>query len=260
VWETAVFVLNVLAFVMIGLQLRPIWERLDPAMRLDYGLVAAAVLATVILTRFAWVMTFNALVRLDIRWRGFRPPRPMMKPTVRSGLIISWCGMRGIVTLAAAFALPQAGPDGQGAFPYRDLIVFSAFCVVLGTLVLQGLTLRPILRHVQLADDDPVGREVALARVAAFRASLATLEHETSEEAEALRREYLAALQRAEKDPDGRNPVELPADHLRRRAIEAARSTVNDLRAKGEIGDDAFHRLEEELDWAELSASLPRSG
>src|SRR5215203_6029595 len=106
----------------------------------------------------------NTVVRLYIARRGFHPPRPMMQPTVRSGLVVSWCGMRGIVTLAAAFALPEAAPDGQGAFPFRDLIVFTAFCVVLGTLVLQGLTLRSILRRAQLADDDPVGRETALAR------------------------------------------------------------------------------------------------
>ena len=132
VWETAVFVLNVLAFVMIGLQLRPIWERLDPAARWEYGLVAAAVLATVILTRFAWVMSYNTVVRLYIARRGFHPPRPMMRPTVRSGLIVSWCGMRGIVTLAAAFGVAAGGPDGRAHFRYRDLIVFTAFCVVLG--------------------------------------------------------------------------------------------------------------------------------
>jgi Na+/H+ antiporter len=260
VWETAVFVLNVLAFVMIGLQLRPIWERLDPAARWEYGLVAAVVLATVILTRFAWVMSYNTVVRLYIARRGFRPPRPMMQPTVRSGLVVSWCGMRGIVTLAAAFALPEAAPDGQGAFPFRDLIVFTAFCVVLGTLVLQGLTLRSILRRAQLADDDPVGRETALARVAAYRAALRTLDGNASPEADALRREYSGALQRAEDDPDGRAALEFPGDDLRRRAIAVARATINDLRRNHEIGDDAFHRLEEELDWAELGASSPRSG
>jgi monovalent cation/hydrogen antiporter len=260
VWDTAVFVVNVLAFVMIGLQLGPIWARLDPTMRLEYGLVAAAVLAAVILTRFAWVMTYNTIVRLHIARYGFHPPRPMMKPTVQSGLIVSWCGMRGIVTLAAAFALPEAGPDGQGAFPFRDLIVFTAFCVVLGTLVLQGLTLRPILQRFQLTDDDPVSREVGRARIAAFRAALATLEGDQSPEAEALRLEYIAVLQRAEQDPDGSVPIELPGDHLRRRAIQAARTAVDDLRAKGEIGDNAFHRIEEELDWAELAAAPPRSG
>src|SRR5262245_13767626 len=144
VWETAVFVLNVLAFVLIGLQIGPIFEMLAPGQRVRYLLVAAGVLATVILVRFAWVMTYNWAVRRHIRRYGFHPRRPTMPPTVKSGLIVSWCGMRGIVTLVAALALPN-GDDGGAAFPQRDLIVFVAFCVVLGTLVIQGFTLRPLL-------------------------------------------------------------------------------------------------------------------
>jgi CPA1 family monovalent cation:H+ antiporter len=254
VWETVVFILNVLAFVLIGLQLGPIWERLAPALRTEYAIVAAAVLATVIVVRFAWVMTHNKLVRMSIARHGFHPPRPMTAPTVRSGLVISWCGMRGIVTLAAAFALPDGDPGGHGSFPFRDLILVTAFCVVLGTLVIQGLTLRPLLWLMRFADSDPVRQEVRLARVAAFRAALKQLDGEASPEAEALRREYTAALARVEQDPDGKEPAELPGDPLRRRAIAAARHAASDLRQRGEIGDDAFHRLEEELDRAELGA------
>jgi len=97
--------------------------------RVHYLVIAAAVLATVILIRFAWVMSYNTVVRWRIRRVGFHPPRPMMPPTVKGGLIISWCGMRGIVTLVAALALPNG--DGGPVFPFRDLIVFVAFCVVL---------------------------------------------------------------------------------------------------------------------------------
>ena len=112
---------------------------------------------TVIVVRLAWHMPFNAVVRWRDRRFGFHPPRPMLRPTVGSGLIISWSGMRGIVSLAAAMALPSG-------FPYRDLIVLTAFSVVLGTLVIQGLTLKPLLRALNLHDDDPVGREVRVAR------------------------------------------------------------------------------------------------
>lgn len=135
VWETAVFVLNVLAFVFIGLQIRPILDGLEPSVRTRYGLVALAVLVTVIVIRIMWFMSYNFVVRWRVRRVGFHPPRPMLPPTVRGGLIISWCGMRGVVSLAAALALPAV-------FPYRDLIVLTAFSVVVGTLVLQGLTLR----------------------------------------------------------------------------------------------------------------------
>ena len=253
VWETAVFVLNVLAFFLIGLQIRPILEELDPAQRDQYLAVAGAVLVTVILVRIAWVMTYNTVVRLKVRRFGFHPPRPMMAPTVRGGLIISWCGMRGIVTLAAAFALP-IGHDTAGRFPFRDLVVLTAFIVVLGTLVIQGLTLRPLLKFLDLRDDDPVGREVAQARLSAYQAALRAIDGDTSAEAKALRREYATALSQAESDPDGRVAATLPGDALRRRAVAAARAAVSSLRQRGDIGDDAFHRLEEELDRAELSA------
>jgi len=253
VWETAVFVLNVLAFFMIGLQIRPIMEALDPAQQTQYLAVAGAVLATCILARILWVMSYNAVVRWQVRRHGFHPPRPMSPPTLRGGLVIAWSGMRGIVTLAAALALPL-GDVAAGGFPFRDLIVLTAFIVVLGTLVIHGLTLRPLLTWLDLRDDDPVGREVALARGAAHRAALQAIDGDTSAEAERLRQEYAAVLSQAGNDPDGGAPTASPADALRRRAIAAARAAVSSLRRSGEIGDDAFHRVEEQLDWKELGA------
>jgi len=248
VWETAVFVLNVLAFVLIGLQLGPIWDRLDDPVRLKYSLIAAAVLGAVILTRIAWVMSYNTALRLAIARRGFHPPRPMAAPTFKGGIIMSWCGMRGIVTLAAAFALPEG-------FPYRDLILLTAFAVVLGTLVIQGLTLRPLISALRLKDENPVATEVARARAIAYRAALDEINGDRSEAAEILRLEYGAVLLRAKANPDGGvSSGELPADPLRRRAIAAARRSIIGLRESEDIGDDAFHQLEEEFDWAELSA------
>src|SRR6185437_11994225 len=102
VWEAVVFALNILAFIFIGLQIRPILASLDPGDRTRYFALAGAVLLTVIVVRFAWQMSFNALVRWRDRRFGFHPPRPMLRPTIGSGLIISWAGMRGIVSLAAA--------------------------------------------------------------------------------------------------------------------------------------------------------------
>ena len=246
VWDTVVFVLNVLAFVLIGLQLRPIWERLDDPVRLKYCLVAAAVLGIVMLTRIAWVMSYGVVLRLLIARRGPDPKRPMVAPTVRGGLVVSWCGMRGIVTLAAAFALPEN-------FPYRDLMLLTAFTVVLGSLVIQGLTLRPLITALKLRDENPVTLEVARARAVAYRAALDEIDGDPSEPAEILRLEYRALLLRAE-DNGGVASGELPADPLRRRAIHAARQSILKLRESEEIGDDAFHQLEEEFDWAELSA------
>ena len=120
---TVVFALNIFAFIFIGLQIRPILVELAPPAREQYLGVAAAVLATVILVRIVWHMSFNAALRSRDRHFGFNPPRPMLRPSVGSGLVISWAGMRGIVTLAAASALPEG-------FPARDLIVLgvSSWC------------------------------------------------------------------------------------------------------------------------------------
>jgi len=246
VWETAVFVLNVLAFVFIGLQLRPIVDSLEPAVRGRYFGVAAAVLVTVIVVRMAWHMSFNFVVRWRDRRFGFHPPRPMLRPTVGSGLVVSWSGMRGIVTLAAAMALPAG-------FPFRDLIVLTAFFVVLGTLAIQGLTLGPLLRALNLHDDDPVGHEVAAARARALRAGLEVLGHDASPAAEAVRQEFRAHLGSVEagREQGQAGPQEHRETH--RRAIRAARQAVHDMRASEAIGDDAFHQMELELDWIEMS-------
>jgi NhaP-type Na+/H+ or K+/H+ antiporter len=238
----------VLAFMLIGMQLRPIWERLDELVRLEYCAIAAGVLATVIFTRIAWVIIYGTTLRLLIARGIFHPGRSTAAPTVESGIVVSWCGMRGIVTLAAAYALPEG-------FPYRDLILLTAFAVVLGSLVIQGLTLRPLILALRLKDENPVAAEVARARAVAYRAALDEIDGDPSEEAEMLRLEYRALLLRAEGNPDGGvSTGELPADPLRRRAINAARRAILTLRQSETIGDDAFHQLEEEFDWAELSA------
>ena len=246
VWETVIFVLNILAFIFIGLQMRPILDRIEPAARGRYFAVAGAVLLTVIVVRIAWHMAFNAVIRWRDRRRGFHPPRPMLRATVGSGLIISWAGMRGIVTLAAALALPAG-------FPFRDLIVLTAFAVVLGTLSLQGLTLKPLLQALDLHDDDPVGRELGAARERALRAGLASFEHDRSPVAEALRQEFAIHLASAGADAGTGQARRSAHRDLHRGALHAARQATHAMRANDEIGDDAFHQIEEELDWLEMA-------
>lgn len=245
VWEAAVFALNILAFIFVGLQIRPIFDRLDVAERGCYLAVAGAVLVTVIVVRLAWHMSFNALVRWSHHRFGFQPPRPMLRPSAGSGLVISWSGMRGIVTLAAAMALPLA-------FPYRNLIILTAFAVVFGTLVIQGLTLKPLLRALNLQDDDPVGREVCAARERALEMGLASISHDRSPVAEGVRRALTTHLGKA---PDGSagDTTRSTHDVIHCEAIQAARKAVLSMRASDEIGDDAFHRVEEELDWLEMT-------
>jgi CPA1 family monovalent cation:H+ antiporter len=154
--------------------------------------------------------------------------------------------MRGIVSLAAALALPSA-------FPFRDLIVLTAFAVVVGTLVIHGLTLKPLLRLLALDDEDPVGQEVRLARERALRAGLASFAHETSPIADSLRQEFTAHLAQADADGGADGAARSTHTALHRGAVDAARHAVFAMRANDEIGDDAFHRVEEELDWLEMA-------
>jgi monovalent cation/hydrogen antiporter len=262
VWDVAVFVLNVLAFVLIGLQLRGIRMRVPAAQWHVYLGSAAAVCATVILVRILWVMAHNRIAHWRLRRGRSRARaaaaqrgRPIAMPTLGGGLIISWCGMRGIVTLAAAMALPDGSP--AAAFPYRDLILFCAFAVVLVTLVVQGMTLRPLMAWIGLEDDGAVDREVRLARVETARAALAALDGQSdSPSLETLRREYEARIRLGEAEPRTArtaHPGATLAQALRR-AVAAQRRTLVELRARAVIGDDAFHVAEEELDLLELTA------
>jgi monovalent cation/hydrogen antiporter len=255
VWEVAVFVLNVLAFIIVGLQLKSIAARVSGSTGARYAAVAAAVCVAVILARIAWVTGAAAFSRWRCRPQpdGSAGPRDAVALTARQAAVVGWCGMRGTVTLAAALALP-------GGFPYRDLILVTAFGVVLGTLVLQGLTLRPLLARLKLRDDGTVEREVRLARMEGLRAAVAAIAEVPGAEGAALvRQRYELQLRRAGEEHasgDGGvtgTAVEQEADASAvRAATEAQRHRVVALRADGTIGDTAFQRVEEELDWAEL--------
>ena len=252
VWETVVFVLNAFAFVLIGLQLRPIWERLDAGgTRVDALVTAAVVLLVTIAARFAWVMSYTALKRRGLRQRG-------ASSGVRgSGIVLSWAGMRGIVTLAAAFAIPETLHDGS-PFPFRDMILLCAFAVVLGTLVLQGLTMAPLIRRIGLTDDDPVGREIRVARTHAYRALLDAIKDDDTLAGKLLRKEYAAVVEMNDNPAPGTPTDEVPGGPLRRNAIAVARQRAFELRRDDVIGDDAYRVLVQELDWAELGAGGAR--
>ncbi len=259
VWEVAVFVLNVLAFILVGLQLKPILERLSHAEFIAYVTTAAAVTVAVIVVRIVWVMGYVAVGRWIRDAFAERLHRPARYASFRSATVIAWCGMRGIVTLAAALALPD-GVHGPFTFPYRDLILFAAFSVVLGTLVLQGMTLSPLMRVLALEDDGAVEREVRVARAETARAALDAVDGVGSceEMVGFLRRKYQSRLRRAETAAGSAESAEDDGERayatVQLRAQAAQRRKLSELRATGVIGDDAFHRVEEELDWAEVNA------
>jgi len=273
VWEVAVFVLNVLAFILVGLQLKSIVARATGATGARYAAVAVAVCVAVIIARIVWVSGAAAFSRWRCRPRpdGTPGPHDAVALSGRGAAVVGWCGMRGTVTLAAALALPTD-------FPFRDLILTTAFGVTLGTLVVQGLTLRPLLLRLELEDDGSVDHEIRLARVETLHAALtAAGQCPEAETAALVRHRYELQLRRAEEDlardgarGNGVAPVDGDAAATSvaagadgrdgdaavvRAATEAQRRRLVALRADGTIGDAAFQRVEEELDWAELDWS-----
>jgi len=245
VWETVVFVLNVLAFVLIGLQLRPILESLKPAEREHYLQVAVAVLGMVILVRLCWVILYNRAAVLKYRLFGAGVWPGSFIPRFSGSLVVGWAGMRGIVTLATSYALPLD-------FPHRDLALLCAFFVVAGTLVLQGMTLRPLILALGLTDDGTIDREVRTAQDALALVALEILEGEASETARVLRDEFVTT--EVAEDPEARfSTAREERNDLRARIVAAQRDLLVRLRDTAEIGDDAFHRIEERLDHIEVN-------
>jgi CPA1 family monovalent cation:H+ antiporter len=249
-WETVTMVLNVLAFVLIGLAIGPILQRVSGPQRLHMLLGALVVLAVVILARLTWTFTYDGIIRLKARLLHGHAAQPDPAiPSAGGAFVVGWAGMRGIVTLATALALPSG-------FPHRDFVQLSAFVVVLGTLLIQGLTLRPLLKLARLPQENTVGKEIGMAREAALTAALAQLEDQTAPAARRLREEYRDALARVRNHGDPRDTLD---NELRRRIVASARGAIEDLRSSGAIGDDAYRRVEEELDLMELSALPARA-
>jgi CPA1 family monovalent cation:H+ antiporter len=255
VWDFAVFVLNVLAFILIGFQLKGILARITPFTLLEYIGIGAAVCTATIIARILWVSTAAWLGRRRYRAGHDGGPRQPFALSRGAAAIVGWCGLRGIVTLAAALALPAQ-------FPYRDLVLFTAFSVVLGTLVVQGMTLRPLIQKLGLEGDPTVAREVRFARVETTRAALAALDDAPEDEMSvALRRRYEVLLRRAEaelasdgvaaREPGEAGMTDIDID-LIRTATSAERRKLLSLRADGTISDAAFQQIEQDLDLEEL--------
>jgi CPA1 family monovalent cation:H+ antiporter len=169
VWEIVSFGLNAILFGLVGLQLPAVLDALSGYTTLELVGYAAAVAAVVIVVRFAFVAPFTYLLQLNDRLHGREPMYRW-----RGATLVSWMGMRGSVSLAAALALPLA-TDAGDPFPDRSLIVFLTFCVILTTLVLQGLTLPSLIRGLRLPADEEEEREEVEARIAAAEAAVLRL-------------------------------------------------------------------------------------
>ncbi len=244
VWDTAVLVLNVFAFLTIGLELGPVMAASRPGELAHWLGLGGAVLATVIVVRLFWALGAAFLAQWRIH-KGAAPPGGGPAPNWQTGLVVGWAGTRGIVTVATALALPPTFPD-------RPILLFTAFIVTLGTLLLHGLTLRPLLLALNLPGDTTTDYEVAQARVATFDAALRALGDSEDEEAEIVRSELEAERRAASTGSTEERRSARLGETLRGRVLAARRERLQEMRRRGDIGDEAFHRVEEELDLAEL--------
>jgi Na+/H+ antiporter len=240
VWAAVVFISNVIAFLLVGLQSRTIVSRLEGPQLAHALWFAGAAFLVCVGVRLAWVMVYNMLLR------RFRKGVP--NPTPQQGLVVAWCGMRGLVTLATALGLPDN-------FPQRDLIVLTAFAVTVGTLVIQGTTLAWLVRFLKFPPDTSMQDDASRVRLRLLDAAEATLDGETDEPARRIREHYADARQEAEAGRDSVTGTRM--SELKRKGLQAKRQMLLDMRHKGEIDDDVFHLLENELDWSELAVTSP---
>ncbi len=254
VWEILVFMLNALLFGLVGLQLRTIVDSL--AGRSAGSLVAYGVIvsATVIVTRIVWAYPAAYLPRLLFRRIRERDPYPPWQYLT----LIGWAGLRGAVSLAAALAIPLV-IEGGDPFPERALVIYLTFCVILATLVLQGLTLPSLIRVLHLEDDGLAAKEETKARIHAAEAALARLEELADEDwvrddtAERLRGLYRFRQNRfaARFDDQDDGAIEQRSQdyqRLMRELIDAERRAVVDLRRQGRINDEVMNLVQRDLD------------
>jgi Na+/H+ antiporter len=249
-WNVVLFLINGLVFMLIGLQLPVILADLDGSAG-PLLVLAAAMSLTVIATRFGWVFSTVYLTGLlPPRLRVLDPVPPWQRVT-----IVSWAGMRGVVSLAAALALPTT-------FPERSLIQFLTFAVILATLVLQGLTLPALIKLLGVSAGDGAAEEERQARLLAVEAAVAridTLDAEFPghhELVEHLRETYAHRVEHIEP-VEGQTIDEameelLEHRRIRRAVIDAERDAVIALRDRGELSDEVMRRLERDLDLEEL--------
>ena len=261
VWEMVVFLLNGVLFMLIGLQLPQVIHALPPSSLTRATKLAILVVAAIILVRFVWMFGSSYLPRLLSR--TFRHENP---PPWQHTALIAWTGMRGADSLAGALAIPLALPQGD-PFPGRNLILLLTFCVIFGTLVLQGLTLSPLVRWLRVVDDRVTEREERLARLKANEAALARLEVTESlqrarpEVVERLRSEYLDRIRQLRSEGPQQETVSRlfspDFEELAREALRTERETVIQLRNEEAISDQALHRIQRDIDLAEARLQRP---
>lgn len=257
VWEIVDFLLNGLAFILLGLQFQSILEGLSEQPVLGLVLYAALISLTVIIVRIAWVFAASHVPRIVNRRVRERNPSPSSQQV----WLTAWIGNRGVISLAAALSLPLFTYNGT-PFPQRDLLIFLTFCVILATLVLQSLTLPALVRLLHDEDEETVTQEENKARVEISRAALTRIEELRNEDwvgdemAEPVQKfhDYRQRRFAARFDSDeGEDYEGYSAAYKRflRELLQAQRRALVHLHREGHISDEAMRRVEFDIDLEE---------
>ena len=261
VWESLTFILNGLVFVLIGLQLPYVMGAIGNNDRRRLILIGLIFSGFLILLRVVWIFPGSYVANL-IRRRLLHQPEPL--PPARNVFILGWTGMRGVVSLAAAIALPQVLANGT-PFYQRNMIIFLAFSVILVTLVLQGLTLPPLIRALRVggAAAGASDEEDLQARRTILQAALSHLEKSGGEcdpaSAEVYRdlaHHYRHRLETLTDSGDGLQNDVSPSSYrcytdLSRELLDVERQTAVRLRDERRISDDLLRDILYELDLGE---------
>ena len=259
VWELLVFVLNAVLFILIGLQLPMILDAVSGIEVATLTGYALAIIAVVVGTRFLWLFTTPYLIRALDR----RPQQVERRMGAGPRIVVGWAGLRGAVSLAAALSLPLE-TDAGAPFPERELVIFLAYCVVLFTVVVQGLTLPLLIRRLGVVDDGSEEEaEEHAARIAAAEAALSALDglaakewvrEDTVERMRGLygfRRRRFATMRGDVDDEEGIVDRSLAYQRLMHEVIEAQRSAIVRMRNEGLISAEVMRRVERDLDLEE---------
>jgi monovalent cation/hydrogen antiporter len=258
VWRVVEFLLNGLAFILVGLQMRKVYFQLAGYPTGELLKDTGAVVLTIIVIRLLWVFPTAYAPLPVIR----RPRRSAFYPPWQQVVLVGWAGIRGVDSLATALAVPLVVSAGT-PFPCRNLVIFVSFGVILATLILQGLSLPLLIRWLKLGHDSLDENEETIGRSAAAEAALRRLDEVAKEpwaplaSVERIREMYTLRIQRlqAKQHHDRNQLYQGNALAMRRLLLELLseeRRTIIDLRDREVINDDVLRNIERDIDLAEL--------
>jgi len=266
VWRMIEFLLQGFIFLLIGLQLPEVLRQVSGRSLLQLFWYALLISVVVILIRILWVFPATYLPRLISPGLRARDPFPAWQHVT----LVSWTGMRGVVSLAAALALPLTMRDGS-PFPGRELILLLTFVVILATLVVQGLSLPAVISWLGIKEDRLAENEERQARLQANRSALARIDELVSskdsmkfrpESVQRLRNEYEDRIQQLEKSDSwtgSRSRGLFPSDYdrLSRETLEVERKSILQLRDQLVINDEVLRKIQRDIDLAEARLGEP---